>query len=148
MFTFRTATAEDIPALLDFWRTAAENAARPQDSAATLENLLERDPDALILALDPTDGQIVGSVIAGFDGWRCHLYRLAVAPDHRRQGIATTLIDHAEARFRALGGTRSDAMVLDENVSAQSAWWARGYRLQEEWSRWVRPLGGGVRSAR
>ncbi len=140
MFTFRTATPEDIPALLEFWATAAENTSRPQDSAPAVENLLQRDPDALILALDPTDEQIVGSVIAGFDGWRCHLYRLAVAPDRRRQGIATALIDHAEARFRALGGTRSDAMVLDDNVSAQSAWWARGYRVQEEWSRWIRPL--------
>jgi ribosomal protein S18 acetylase RimI-like enzyme len=148
VFTFRTATPEDIPALLGFWQTAAENTARPQDCAAALENLLTRDPDALILAVDPSDQTIVGSVIAGFDGWRCHLYRLAVAPDRRRQGIATTLVDHAEARFRALGGTRSDAMVLDDNVSAQSAWWAQGYRVQEEWSRWVRPLSGGVHPPR
>jgi ribosomal protein S18 acetylase RimI-like enzyme len=160
VFTFRTATPEDIPALLGFWQTAAENAARPQDSAAAVENLLARDPAALILAIDPSarsdpsdpsdpsDQRIVGSVIAGFDGWRCHLYRLAVAPDRRRQGIATTLVEHAEARFRALGGTRSDAMVLDDNVSAQSAWWAQGYRVQEEWSRWVRPLSGGVHPPR
>ncbi|WP_405737448.1 GNAT family N-acetyltransferase [Streptomyces sp. NBC_01537] len=31
------------------------------------------------------------------DGWRCHLYRLAVHPGHRRQGIA--LLDAAEQRF-------------------------------------------------
>jgi ribosomal protein S18 acetylase RimI-like enzyme len=144
VLTVRTATAEDLPALLAFWLTAAENTSRPQDSTAAVANLLTRDPQALILAVDPTDGQIIGSVIAGFDGWRCHLYRLAVAPDRRRQGIATTLLGHAEARFRALGGTRSDAMVLDDNVAAQSAWWARGYRVQEEWSRWVRPLPPGT----
>ncbi|WP_345718642.1 GNAT family N-acetyltransferase [Kineosporia mesophila] len=139
VFTLRKATPDDVPALLEFWRTAAENAARPDDSGTAVQNLITRDPDALILAVDAHD-HLVGTVVAGFDGWRCHLYRLAVAPTHRRQGLATALIDAAEQRFRALGGTRSDAMVLDDNIPAQSAWWARGYRLQEEWSRWVRPL--------
>ncbi|MBT0768373.1 GNAT family N-acetyltransferase [Kineosporia sp. J2-2] len=140
MFTLRTATPDDIPAILEFWQTSAENAGRPQDSADALKSLLDRDPQALILAVDTDGHTLVGSVIAGFDGWRYHLYRLAVAPGHRRQGIATALIDHAENRFSALGATRSDAMVLDENVTAQSAWWARGYRVQEDWSRWVKPL--------
>jgi ribosomal protein S18 acetylase RimI-like enzyme len=145
VFTLRTATPEDLPGVLAFWHSAAENAGRPQDSASALQLLLARDPEALVLAVVPVpDGgptdRIVGSVIAGFDGWRCHIYRLAVAPDHRRRGIASALMERAEARFRELGGGRSDAMVLDENVSAQSAYWARGYRVQEDWSRWVKPL--------
>lgn len=140
MPTIRTASPDDLPAVLTFWQTSAENSNRPQDSEAALKVLLARDPDALILAVDDTTQQIIGSVIAGFDGWRYHLYRLAVEPAHRRQGIATTLIQHAENRFRALGATRSDAMILDQNTSAQSAWWARGYRVQEDWSRWVKPL--------
>ncbi|GAB6897157.1 GNAT family N-acetyltransferase [Kineosporia succinea] len=140
MFELRAAGGDDIPELLAFWGGAAENAGRPGDSGPAVQNLLARDPQALLLAVDAGTGRIIGSVIAGFDGWRCHLYRLAVAPDRRRQGIATALIAQSEARFRELGGARSDAMVLDENVSAQSAWWARGYRLQEDWSRWVRPL--------
>ncbi|MCE0539561.1 GNAT family N-acetyltransferase [Kineosporia rhizophila] len=138
MITLRTARPGDLDAVLAFWQVAAENDNRPADSATAPENLLARDPEALVLALD--DDTVVGSVIAGFDGWRYHLYRLSVAPGHRRQGIATALLEHAENRFRALGATRSDAMVLDENVTAQSAWWARGYRVQEDWSRWIKPL--------
>ncbi len=138
MLTLRTATTDDLPAVLTFWQRAAENSNRPQDSENALRTLLERDPNALVLALD--DEHLVGTLIAGFDGWRYHLYRLAVDPGHRRQGIATALISHAENRFRALGATRSDAMILDENITAQSTWWARGYRIQEDWSRWVKPL--------
>jgi ribosomal protein S18 acetylase RimI-like enzyme len=146
VFTLRTATPEDLPTVLGFWQKSAENANRPADSDAALKSLLARDPDALILATEKmVDGvvageRIVGTVIAGFDGWRCHLYRLAVDPERRRQGIGSALIAHAESRFRELGGGRSDAMVLNENVSAQSAWWAGGYRVQEDWSRWVKPL--------
>jgi hypothetical protein len=26
------------------------------------------------------DGELIGSIIAGWDGWRCHLYRTRPAP--------------------------------------------------------------------
>jgi ribosomal protein S18 acetylase RimI-like enzyme len=134
----RTATQEDIGPVLDFWQVAAENAHRPPDSAAALARLLQRDPDALILAEE--DGQLVGTAIAGWDGWRCHLYRLAVAPGRRREGIGSALLRCAEERFAVLGGGRADAVVLRENELAQQVWGANGYGRQPEWERWVKPL--------
>jgi ribosomal protein S18 acetylase RimI-like enzyme len=82
----------------------------------------------------------VGTVIAGWDGWRAHLYRLAVHPDHRRQGIGSLLLNAAEQRLAALGATRFDAMVLEGNELGASTWRARGYAPQEEWRRWVRTV--------
>ena len=134
----RPGTTDDIPAVLTFWQVAAEDAHRPADSSLALEALITRDPEALILAVDDTG--LVGTVIAGWDGWRCHLYRLAVSPERRRQGISHILIDAAEARFRQLGGSRADAMVLNDNVPAHAAWQANGYAHQAHWSRWVKPL--------
>lgn len=124
--------------MLAFWQEAAEDAHRPPDSTQALETLLASDPEALILAVD--GGELVGTVIAGWDGWRCHLYRLAVAPSRRRQGIGRVLIEAAEARFRGLGGSRADAMVLNGNDLAHNAWRSSGYNRQEQWSRWVKPL--------
>lgn len=136
--TLRAATASDIHDVLAFWRTAAEDAHRPADSAQAIGALIARDPGALILALD--EATVVGSVIAGWDGWRCHLYRLAVAPTHRRRGIGRTLVEAAEERFRGLGGARADAMVLTDNELAHNTWRACGYAAQSEWSRWIKPL--------
>ncbi|ACU76084.1 GCN5-related N-acetyltransferase [Catenulispora acidiphila DSM 44928] len=136
----RPATSADLAAVLAFWQVAAEDAHRPADSVRAVEALVARDPEALILAVDADSGELVGTVVAGWDGWRCHLYRLAVHPDRRRAGIGRLLVDAAEARFRALGGARADAMVLDENELAHRAWRAGGYAPQGEWSRWVKPL--------
>ncbi|OEJ30963.1 GNAT family N-acetyltransferase [Streptomyces subrutilus] len=136
------AAAADLTAVLDFWQAAAEGTSISDDLAG-VERLHARDPHALLLAR--RDGQLVGTVIAGFDGWRCHLYRLAVHPAHRRQGIGSALLAAAEERFEALGGRRADAMVLDRNASAHRAWDAAGYRPEEQWTRWVKPLGAPTR---
>lgn len=136
--SLRAAETSDLAAVLDFWQTAAENDGRPADTGAAVAALVARDPEALILAVD--DGAIVGTIIAGWDGWRCHLYRLAVAPHRRRSGVGRRLIAAAEGRFRGLGGTRVDAMVLDANEDAHRVWAAHGYHRQDEWSRWVKPL--------
>lgn len=135
----RAAAPEDLDDVLAFWRTAAEGQSISDDRAG-VERLLARDPEALILA--ERDGTLVGTVIAGFDGWRCHLYRLAVRPGLRRQGIGGALLAAAEERFVRLGGRRGDAMVLQRNERAHRAWEAAGYAAQEQWRRWVKPLAG------
>jgi ribosomal protein S18 acetylase RimI-like enzyme len=136
--TLRAAEPHELNTVLAFWRIAAEDAHRPADTHAALATLHLRDPDALILAVDGND--IVGTIIAGWDGWRCHVYRLAVAPDRRREGIGRALVTAAEQRFRILGGARADAMVLDDNEQAHRIWADGGYHRQPEWSRWVKPL--------
>ncbi|MFF4349907.1 GNAT family N-acetyltransferase [Streptomyces sp. NPDC001530] len=146
----RTATPDDLDTVLAFWKVAAEGTSISDDRDG-VERLVSRDPEALILALGVSpaqaesrargnDGELVGTVIAGFDGWRCHLYRLAVHPERRRLGIGSALLAAAEERFVRLGGRRGDAMVLQRNETAQHAWRAAGYAPEEQWRRWVKPL--------
>ena len=137
-FVLRIATIDDADGLLSMWQEAAENAGRPADTRQAVTALLGRDPEALILA--EQDGELIGSIIAGWDGWRYHLYRLAVRPDWRRKGVASALLRAAEERFERLGASRADAMVLDDNDLGQNLWRASGYRKQEDWRRWVKTL--------
>ncbi|WP_370249886.1 GNAT family N-acetyltransferase [Nocardioides sp.] len=134
----RPAVPEDVDAVLALWARAAENADRPADSADTVRALLARDPQALLVL--EADGEVLGSVVAGWDGWRARLYRLAVAPEHRRRGHARRLVAAAEERLRRLGATRIEAMVLEDNDAGRAWWAAAGYTPQQGWRRWVRAV--------
>ncbi|NUU24230.1 MAG: GNAT family N-acetyltransferase [Streptomycetaceae bacterium] len=137
-YHIRAAGPADIDAVLAFWAVAAEGTSISDDRDG-VARLIDRDPEALLIAAGP-DGAIAGTVIAGWDGWRCHLYRLAVDPARRRQGVGRLLLDAAERRFAELGGRRGDAMVLDRNELGRAAWAASGYRPEPHWTRWTKPL--------
>ncbi|MGO4459025.1 GNAT family N-acetyltransferase [Streptomyces sp. M-16] len=139
-FRIRTAAAADAENVLAFWKEAAEGTSITDDVDG-VTRLITRDPQALILA--ESDGVLVGSVIAGWDGWRASLYRLAVLPARRRQGIASALLEAAELRFVAVGGRRGDAMVLEANERAHRMWAAAGYEREDRWRRWVKPFAQG-----
>ena len=99
--TVRPARPEDVDAVLALWGGARSAHAVTEDTPERVAALLRAG--ALLVA--EVDGEVVGAVIAAFDGWRGNFYRLAVAPAHRRRGIAARLVAAGEERLR--GGRRA-----------------------------------------
>ena len=122
----RPAIATDVPAVLTLWRGVA--APTSTDNEAAVSALLFRDPGGLIVA--DAGGRIVGSVIAGWDGWRGSVYRLAVAPSHRRHGLGVRLLRAAEDRLSALGAQRMHAIVIGTDPQAVGFWDATDWEGQ------------------
>ncbi|WP_462183645.1 GNAT family N-acetyltransferase [Frankia sp. AgKG'84/4] len=108
------------------------------DGPVGIGRLLPHDPGALLIA--DHDGALIGTVVAGCDGWRGHIYRLAVDPEHRRRGLASALLAAAHDRFAALGAILVDAMVEDDNTAARATYDVLGYRRHSGRSRWIREL--------
>jgi ribosomal protein S18 acetylase RimI-like enzyme len=136
----RHATLVDVDALVEFWSRAGENDSRPADQPKAVEQLIERDAEAVIVA--ELDGVLVATIIAGWDGWRANLYRLAVDPDLRGSGLGRRMLSVAENRLHDLGAERFCAMVLNDNALGQSLWTSANYHQQEDWRRWVKPARG------
>jgi ribosomal protein S18 acetylase RimI-like enzyme len=135
----RPAQVNDAPAVLELWARARSEHATTSDRAEDIERLLDDTPGALLVA-EADDGEIVGVLIAGWDGWRGNMYRLAVRPDYRRHGIARRLVAVGEEHLRRLGTRRVTALVGYDDAVAAAFWEAAGYTVDAEIGRRVRNL--------
>jgi ribosomal protein S18 acetylase RimI-like enzyme len=133
----RSAVREDVAAVLALWAEARSPSAAPVE-AADVERLIESTDGALLIA--EHDGRIVGSLIAVSDGWRGNMYRLAVLPTSRRQGIARALVEVAHDRLRQVGVGRVSALVARDDEAATALWRSLGYEPQGYTLRFVRNL--------
>jgi ribosomal protein S18 acetylase RimI-like enzyme len=134
-WTIRSATEADIESVLRLWVTAGSPAS-VTDTREGLSRLLAADRDGLLLV--ESGEEVVGSLIAVWDGWRGSFYRIAVHPQRRRQGLATALLREGERQLQERGAVRLTAIVADDDPAAIGFWQAAGYRRQTDRVRFVR----------
>jgi ribosomal protein S18 acetylase RimI-like enzyme len=76
-------------------------------------------------------GDVVGTVVAGFDGYRGWVYHLAVHPRCRRRGFGRQLMREAEARLRALGCPKLNLQVRSSNTEVIAFYERLGYSIED-----------------
>jgi GNAT superfamily N-acetyltransferase len=135
----REATTQDVDAVLTLWETDADPGRTILDEPADVKRLLASPCGTLLVA--ENSGDVVGTIVAGWDGWRGNLYRLVVRADQRRQGVARRLVAGAEDALRSKGCPRVTALVHLGLREAPSFWPAVGYAHDTEVGRFVRNLG-------
>jgi ribosomal protein S18 acetylase RimI-like enzyme len=105
------------------------------DTLEEIQKKVAHDPDLFLVAEE--DGQMIGTVIGGFDGRRGLIYHLAVTASYRGRGIGSRLMDELESRLRAKGCIRSYLMVTIDNDEAMRFYENRGWERMN----WVVPYG-------
>lgn len=133
----RTASLDEATTVLDLWRRAGSEPSVGED-VDSIRRLLDHDAEALIVA--EIDGEIVGTLIAVWDGWRGNVYRLAVLPEHRRRGIAGALVEEGDRRLREHGARRVTCLVLREREWAVGFWDSTSYENDTRMIRFVGTL--------
>jgi ribosomal protein S18 acetylase RimI-like enzyme len=93
-----------------------------------------------VLLVAVVEGEIVGTLIVGWDGWRGSMYRLAVAPERRRRGIGRRLVEAGHEHLAGMGAPRVGALVNHEDRNAGALWRAAGYELDPGVGRYVKDL--------
>lgn len=129
----RPCRVEECAAVLALWERAGAIPS-PTDTLEELQRLVRTHGDGFLVAI--RGNAIVGSVIAGWDGWRGNIYRLAVAPEARRRGLARRLVREAALVMKSKGGRRLSALVERHEAHAVGFWdslaehgWARDERM-------------------
>lgn len=133
----RRCRAEEVETLLALWREAEANPSLT-DTVEDVRRVVVESNAMVLVAED--EGRIIGSIIGAFDGWRGNIYRLAVHPDYRRQGIARTLVTQIEEHLARQGAKRITALVNKDEADAMGFWQAVGYELHPRMVRFVHNL--------
>ncbi|MGD8202485.1 GNAT family acetyltransferase [Ornithinimicrobium sp. W1679] len=95
------------------------------DPGADLGRALEGLSSTVLAAV--TDGQLLGTVMAGQDGHRGWVYYLAVQPGHREAGIGRALMNAAESWLREQGIPKLQLMVRADNTAVIKFYERLGY---------------------
>jgi ribosomal protein S18 acetylase RimI-like enzyme len=86
---------------------------------------LERNPGQSFVAV--VDGELVATVLCGFDGRRGYIYNLAVKDGFKRRGIGTALTKLAISNLKRAGADKVHLMVLVENQCAHRFYQKLGF---------------------
>ena len=122
---------DDFPAAKLLWETAGPGIQlRRSDEPGEILKKLQRDPDLFLVA--EIDGELIGTVIGGFDGRRGLIYHLAVAPQVRNKGIGSILMQEVESRLRSKGCIKSYLLVTTDNKEAMEYYKKHGWEHMDQ----------------
>lgn len=116
----------DVDAL---WKEAFPDD-RPWNAAVTaIPEKMRFQPELMLVAVE--DDRVVGSVMAGYEGHRGWISRIAVLRSHRKTGVGQALIEAAEDRLAALGCVKVNLQVVVGNSGAVEFYRRAGYGVEE-----------------
>ena len=122
---------EDYSSVLHLWQGIEKGVhVGRSDTLAEIEKKIAHDPDLFLVA--ELDGDIVGTVIAGFDGRRGLIYHLAVAAPVRGVGIGSHLMAEVELRLRAKGCLKCYLLVTLDNSEVGDYYQRRSWRHMQD----------------
>ena len=125
----RTFRSDDTEAVASLWAVAFPEDPAWNESYALIEQKLTVQPELFFVC--ELNGKIVGTTIAGYDGVRGWVHKVACHPEQRKQGIAQALMSKAEQALAELGCVKLNLQVRAGNDSAAAFYEAIGFEKEE-----------------
>lgn len=127
----KSLTPADYDDLVTLWEKAGLSyRAEGRDSKKSVQQQIEENADLFLGAF--SKGELVGCVVATYDGRKGWINRLAVLPAYRRQGIAQKLIIAAEKALKRRGAEVIGALIFESNIPSLELFQKMGYTLYED----------------
>jgi len=121
--------SKDHAQVVALWSKVFKDDPPWNEPASMIRRKLTVQPELFLVAV--IDGQVVGTVMAGFDGVRGWIHHLAVRGSHRRQGIASSLMRAAEKGLAIAGCPKVNLQVRATNSKVIAFYRSLGYELEE-----------------
>jgi ribosomal protein S18 acetylase RimI-like enzyme len=122
----------DEPQVVALWSAVFADDPPWNEPRAMIRRKLTVQPELFFVAL--AEAEVVGTVLAGFDGVRGWIHHLAVASQRRRQGIATQLMRAAEQGLAEKGCPKINLQVRATNEVVVAFYRSLGYAIEDRLS--------------
>ena len=110
------------------WREAFPNDAPWNKASTAIAEKMRFQLDLMLVALEGP--LVVGSVMAGYEGHRGWISRIAVLRAHRHKRIGQALLSEAESRLAVLGCIKINLQVLEANSAVVQFYEKAGYEIE------------------
>jgi ribosomal protein S18 acetylase RimI-like enzyme len=90
---------------------------------------LDIQPDMFLVGC--SNGRLIATVMAGYEGHRGWINYLAVHPRYRRRGVGRRMMDQAEIRLRAAGCPKINLQVRGTNTDVIQFYRKMGYTVDD-----------------
>jgi len=90
---------------------------------------LQVQPEMFLVAC--SDGQVIATVMAGYEGHRGWINYLAVHPDHQRTGIGRRMMEAAEDHLRSIGCPKINLQVRSSNAGVIEFYQRIGFKMDD-----------------
>ncbi len=114
----------DQDAVIALWQ-ACELTRAWNDPKRDIARKLTTQPELFLVGL--LDGQLIASVMAGYDGHRGWVNYLAVSPQHQRQSYARQMMQTAENLLEARGCPKLNLQIRSSNAQVIEFYRRLGY---------------------
>jgi len=120
--------ATDRSQVVELWRNVfGYETAHNEPNLAISKKMATHDGLFFVAA---EDLEILGTVMAGYDGHRGWLYSVAVHPNQRQLGLGRLLVQHAEKALADLGCLKINLQLIASNEATTAFYESMGYSVE------------------
>jgi ribosomal protein S18 acetylase RimI-like enzyme len=130
MIEIRVFKKADTKGVVNLWKECFNYYSSPHNKPEKSISVKMKHKDGLFFVAVDAKGEVVGSVMAGFDGHRGWIYSMAVKQELRTKGLGSSLLKHAEKELKKRGAPKINLQVMPDNEGVIKFYEKNGYAVE------------------
>jgi len=131
MYKIKAMAIEDYDEIINLWKnTDGVGLSGNDDSKKSIKIFLEKNPNTCFVV--EYKKEVIGTIMAGNDGRRGHIYHLMVKPEHRKKGLGRKLLEKTEKALKKEGVKKIFLVAFKKNKIGNIFWENNGYKTRND----------------
>lgn len=118
-----------IEQVISLWKEVFGYEAAHNDPGIVIDKKIDFNDGLFFVAVD--DHDVIGTVMAGYDGHRGWIYSIAVSTAYRKKGLGSALLFFAEERLSEKGCMKINLQIMEGNDAVEAFYLSNGYQTEK-----------------